>query len=150
LLEESKWKMVCHNCKIEAKRHGLNRNGSIRFRCQQCKKTFSETMDRPLDNMRLSTDKAILVIGMLCEGMSIRSIERLTGVNRNTVMNLLVLAGEKCDRLMRDRIKDVPVTDVKCDEIWGFVGAKAKNAKPALTALFIFWIARRNWERRAP
>lgn len=119
--------MVCHNCKIEAKRHGLNRNGSIRFRCQQCKKTFSETIERPLDNMHLSVEKGILVIGMLCEGISIRSIERLTGVNRNTVMSLLVLAGEKCDRLMRERIKNVPVTDVQCDEIWGFCYAKQKN-----------------------
>lgn len=67
------------------------------------------------------------MIGMLCEGISIRSIERLTGVNRNTVMSLLVLAGEKCDRLMRERIKNVPVTDVQCDEIWGFCYAKQKN-----------------------
>jgi len=36
----------------------------------------------------LSTDKKIAVIGALAEGSSIRSIERITGVHRDTTMRL--------------------------------------------------------------
>jgi transposase-like protein len=38
----------------------------------------------------LSTDKKIAVIGALTEGSSIRSIERITGVHRDTIMRLKV------------------------------------------------------------
>ena len=37
---------------------------------------------------------------LLIEGNSIRSTERITGADRNTVMKLLVMAGEKCEKLM--------------------------------------------------
>lgn len=33
----------------------------------------------------LPTEKKIMVVSMLCEGASIRGIERITGVNRNTL-----------------------------------------------------------------
>jgi hypothetical protein len=34
----------------------------------------------------LNTDKQIAIIGALTEGSSIRSIERITGVHRDTIM----------------------------------------------------------------
>ena len=39
-------------------------------------------------------------------------------------MKLLVLAGEKCAAIMGGLIVNVPVKDVECDEIWGFVQKK--------------------------
>jgi hypothetical protein len=42
----------------------------------------------------LSTDKQIGIIGALCEGSSIRSIERTTGVHRDTIMRLGVHVGK--------------------------------------------------------
>ncbi len=41
----------------------------------------------------LKTEKKVTVISMLAEGSSIRSIERITGVNRNTIMSLAVRVG---------------------------------------------------------
>jgi hypothetical protein len=41
----------------------------------------------------LPTEKKIAVISSLCEGSSIRSIERMTGVHRDTVMRLGVKVG---------------------------------------------------------
>ena len=64
---------------------------------------------------------------MLLEGNSIRSVERLTGVNRNTIMSALVAAGEKCERFLRATIMCMIVDDVQVDEIWGFVGMKEKT-----------------------
>lgn len=45
----------------------------------------------------LPTDKKIAVIGALAEGSSIRSIERITGVHRDTIMRLGVKVGQGCD-----------------------------------------------------
>ena len=39
------------------------------------------------------------------EGNSIRSTERITELDRNTICTLLVLAGERCERLLADTIR---------------------------------------------
>ncbi|SRR5258708_2463839 len=117
--------MTCHNCSSVCKKSGKFGPKRIqRYRCNQCRKTFSEEQSKPLDTMRLSLEKAELVLNLLLEGNSIRSIQRITGVHQVTILNLLVLAGEKCERMMNERIKSVAVKDVEADEIWGFVGMK--------------------------
>jgi transposase-like protein len=88
--------MTCHSCRIVCKRFGKHRNGLQRFRCNQCSKTFTEDHDQPLGDMRLPMDKAEMVLRLLLEGMSVRSAERITGVHRDTILRLLVLAGERC------------------------------------------------------
>jgi lambda repressor-like predicted transcriptional regulator len=59
--------------------------------------------------MTVADDKALLALQLLIEGNSIRSTERIAGIDRNTIMKLLVLAGEKCERLMGRVIVNVPV-----------------------------------------
>jgi len=48
----------------------------------------------------LGTDKQIGIIGALCEGSSIRSIERTTGVQRDMIMRLGVRVGKGCTALL--------------------------------------------------
>lgn len=121
--------MVCHNCQIKAKKCGRDRKGNQRFRCAPCKKTFQAEREKPLNNMYLPLDKATLCLQLLVEGNSLRSVERITGVTMRTLLDLLLLAGEKCERLLNDKIKGVAVRDVQCDEMWGFVGMKEKTKK---------------------
>lgn len=78
---------------------------------------------------RLKKDKKVAVIGALAEGASIRSVERQTGVHRDTIMRLAVRIGQGCQRLMDAKMRDLPCTDIQCDEIWGFVKKKQKNVK---------------------
>lgn len=119
--------MTCHNCKIQASKFGKDRYGNQRYKCKQCRKTFQDLKDKMLGNMYLPEAKALMILHMLVEGSSIRSIERLTGVNRNTIMSLLVLAGEKCERVMNAYLRKVHVQDVQADEIWNFVKMKEKT-----------------------
>lgn len=77
--------------------------------------------------MILAEEKAMSVLQHLVEGCSVRATSRITGVHPRTILNLLVLAGEKCDRLMTDRINGLGVKDVQCDELWGYVGMKEKT-----------------------
>jgi hypothetical protein len=58
----------------------------------------------------LSADKQIAVISALAEGSSIRSIERITGVHRDTVMRLGVRVGQGCARLLDGKMRDLPCT----------------------------------------
>jgi IS1 family transposase len=76
--------------------------------------------------MYISQEKAILATRLLLEGNSIRSTERITDLDRTTIARLLVLAGERCEKLLADTITNVHVRDVEADEMWGFVGMKEK------------------------
>jgi IS1 family transposase len=75
----------------------------------------------------LNTDKQIAVIGALAEGSSIRSIERITGVHRDTIMRLGVKVGQGCATLLDAKMRDLPVRRLEFDEIWGFIGKKEKH-----------------------
>ena len=55
----------------------------------------------------LSADKKVQVISALVEGNSIRSIERMTGVHRDTIMRLALSVGEDCSRLLDRLIRKV-------------------------------------------
>jgi transposase-like protein/IS1 family transposase len=122
--------MNCPTCNIRANRFGKHRNGLQRFRCGVCGKTFTEEHTRPLDDMRIPMEQATQVLNLLLEGMSVRSCERITGVHRDTILKLLVLAGNRCEKIMGTRIVNVPVKDVECDEIWGFIQKKEGHKGP--------------------
>ena len=77
----------------------------------------------------LSTDKKIAVIGALAEGSSIRSIERITGVHRDTIMRLGVKVGQGCTALMDEEMRNLACKRLEMDEIWGYVGKKDRNVK---------------------
>jgi transposase-like protein/IS1 family transposase len=119
--------MNCTTCQTEARRFGKDRKGHQRFQCLTCKKTFTEPHAKPLGEMTLSEEKALSVLHHLVEGCSIRSTERITGVEKRTILSLLVLVGEKCERLLEEKIQNVSVKHVQCDEIWGYVGMKEKT-----------------------
>lgn len=84
--------------------------------------------------MYLPMDKAVLCVQLLVEGNSLRSVERITGVTLHTLLDLLNLVGEKCERLLNDKIQGLAVKDVQADEMWGFVGMKEKTKKRKQTA----------------
>ncbi len=119
--------MTCHNCCTSCSKHGRDRKGDQRWRCRQCAHTFTESHDKPLDDMRLPFDKAVLCLRLLVEGNSVRSVERITDVHRDTILRLLVVAGERCERLMEERISNLEVDDVQADELWAYVGCKEKR-----------------------
>ena len=77
----------------------------------------------------LPFDKQVQVIAAITEGCSIRSTERLTGVNRNTVMSLGLRVGEGCERLHDRLMRDLQVNLIELDEQWDFVAKKQRHVQ---------------------
>jgi len=75
----------------------------------------------------LNTDKQIAVIAALAEGSSIRAIERMTGIHRDTIMRLGVRVGRGCTRMMDETMRNLPCTRLELDEIWGYIGKKENH-----------------------
>lgn len=74
-------------------------------------------------------DKAVRIISLLVEGVSIRAASRLTGVHQGTILSLLVLAGQKCQALLDAYVQAIKPKYVQLDELWTFVHTKEKRLK---------------------
>ena len=122
--------MTCGECDVRCQRFGTHRNGLRRFRCPVCKKTYTEPHHQTLGEMYVSEDKVLLALQLLIEGNSIRSTMRITGLDGNTITKALILAGERCEKVMGRLIVNVPVKDVQADEIWGYVAKKEAHKLP--------------------
>lgn len=116
--------MTCHNCGIDCKRFGFSKQGWQRHRCNQCKRTFSDVPEKPLDNLRVPLAKAVQVVHLLVEGVGIRAASRLSGLHQQTVLNILEIAGDKCARLLDQKVRNVQVESVQADELWSYVYCK--------------------------
>ena len=79
--------------------------------------------------MRISEAKAIQILGLLVEGVGVNAASRLTGAHKRTILSLLSLAGQRCRRVLDERIRNVVVRHVQADEIWTFVYCKQRNVR---------------------
>jgi IS1 family transposase len=83
---------------------------------------------------KLPLAKRAQILTLLCEGVSMRSIERIAGCSINTVDKLLQAAGAACAVYHDEHVRGVAASRVQCDEAWSFIYAKAKNVRAAKKA----------------
>lgn len=82
----------------------------------------------------LDNKKREQIVAALVEGNSIRATVRMTGVSKNTIAKLLVDLGTACAEYQDKVFRNLNLKRIQCDEIWSFVGAKAKNTTPEMKA----------------
>ena len=75
----------------------------------------------------LPKDKQVAVVSALAEGSSIRSIERMTGIHRDTIMRLGLKIGKNCELLMDSKMQDLGCNYLQLDEVWGYIGKKERH-----------------------
>lgn len=124
--------MTCGRCQHPiCKRFGYFGKRRIqRWRCTSCKSTFCEPHVKLTRETMLSQPEiAARAIQCLIEGCSIRSTERLTGLNRNTIMRLLIKAGRRSERTMDAMMRDLHPRYLELDEIWTYCGKKQRNVR---------------------
>ena len=84
---------------------------------------------------KLSVAKRAQILSMLVEGMSMRSITRITGASINTVTKLLTDAGNACAAYHDEHVRGITGhRRIECDETWSFVYAKQGNVSDAKSA----------------
>jgi IS1 family transposase len=75
----------------------------------------------------LKTERQEIAIAALVEGSSIRSVERMTGIHRDTIMRLMVRIGQNCEKLLDSYMRNLTCKNLQVDEIWCFVGKKQRH-----------------------
>ena len=114
--------MICRKCGTGCRKYGTRR-GLQRYQCSGCRTLYTERARIP-DNLYARAEDGLLAPRMLLGGNSVGPTERLTYLHRDTILSLLVLAGQKCENTFARLVVNVPVQDVQCDELWAFVFKK--------------------------
>jgi IS1 family transposase len=76
---------------------------------------------------KLDNTERAKIIHLLCEGVSIRAVTRLTGVSKTTVSKLVVDAGQAASWYQDRVFQNLNCKRLQVDEIWGFIAAKQRN-----------------------
>jgi hypothetical protein len=63
----------------------------------------------------LKAEKKTQAVSMHCEGSSIRSVERITGIHCDTIMRLGVRTGETCAKIMDEKMRQLPCERIEVD-----------------------------------
>lgn len=80
---------------------------------------------------KLSSQDRATILQLLCEGMSIRAIERATGHSKHTISSLLNAAGAALGAYQDTAFRNLKCERVQVDEVWSFTYAKQKNVPTA-------------------
>lgn len=72
----------------------------------------------------LKAEKNLAVIATLFDSNSIRSVERLTGVHRDTIIRLLIRTGQRCETIFVETVRNLRCGSVQVDELWTCVYKK--------------------------
>jgi transposase-like protein/IS1 family transposase len=124
--------MTCLKCQhTSVKKFGTYGRRKIqRYRCTRCSATFSEPHSNPLGTHTTDLEKAAQIVFLLCEGMSVRAVARVTDTDKNTILSLLLTVGAKCRRIFDARVRDLKPRYVELDELWNFCFKKQICVRP--------------------
>ena len=81
---------------------------------------------------RLDTAKRAAILRCLIEGNSILATSRITGAAKQTIIDLLEMAGEACTIFQWKTLRNLPCKVLQLDEVWSFVGCKEKSKAAAV------------------
>ncbi len=72
----------------------------------------------------IETQTRNYIIHGLAEGLSIRSLERIFGTNKETIMRYQMLVGKGCHYLLDAVMRNLEIESIQVDEFWSYVFKK--------------------------
>lgn len=109
-------------------RKGKQSNGTIRYQCTECKRTFARTVNTPFFHKHLPKKEIIQICKMLAEKTPFRGIARQTEHHLDTIRSIASAIAQHCKKFNDYFIKELKLTPVEIDEMWSFVKKKKKIA----------------------
>jgi IS1 family transposase/transposase-like protein len=122
---------TCLCCGGKTKKFGSfkTKSGSVkRFRCLKCGKTFNE--QRRFVGLCLDESKIVQIVRCLTEGCGVRATARLCGCDKNTVLEVIRVVGQKCECFHDHIVRNVKTESIQLDELWARVGVRQARTTP--------------------
>jgi IS1 family transposase/transposase-like protein len=93
------------------------------FQCLSCKQYFLETQGTPLQGKRVPPEVLVWAITAMAEGLGIRAVARVFGVDPNTVLQWVGEVADQAAAFSRYYLHDVQSTQVQLDELFALLSA---------------------------
>ena len=137
--------MTCKRCNHDtAHKFGTYGKRHIqRYRCSDCKATFAEPVAK-LGTHHTPPEVAAKALNLMLEGMSVRAIERITGLHRDTILSLMNTAAIKARSVIEKHVWNISPRYVQMDEMFGFVHTREphlRDTDPAEWGGTMLWLA---------
>ena len=107
-------------------KYGKDRHGNTRYRCKLCGKTWVEVQPvKPLGNMQIPRCRRQAGLAAAwSKATAFAATARITGLDKKTVLKLIVLFGEACQRFLDQRMRGLTLDHLQFDEQWTYVAKK--------------------------
>jgi IS1 family transposase len=99
----------------------------IRYECRACGATFSLRKHTPLYGSRIPDETFYTAAKCLGEGNGIRETARITGLDKDTVLDITQRLGQHAERVLTHHLRDLHPNEVQLDELWSFLKKKNQN-----------------------
>ena len=120
--------MQCPLCgHPKAHKHGKMPNSIQRYRCPNCRQTFSERFDTLYYRRQVTREQVRQVLQSHAEGSSLRGIARSCGLAYNTVVSIIRAASQRAQLVHNTKVSEVNTEEVSANEMWSFV-KKSRNS----------------------
>jgi transposase-like protein len=116
--------MRCPRCHgLHCIRLGITR-GHQRWRCQECRRTWSDTLGTPLFHVHTPRPEIVRAIRIVLRRGSLRAAEEITGHHYETIATWIKRLGEHAQAVTDILVHDLELSEVEVDEFWSFIGQK--------------------------
>lgn len=102
-------------------KHGRTSKGSQRFKCANCDRTFTETIDTLYYRRQVTPEQVETILQTHAEGSSLRGISRVGKRAYGTVVSLVRAASQKAQLVHNEEVQDVECEQIIADEMWSFI-----------------------------
>jgi len=120
--------------------------GAPRFRCEVCAKRVSARTGTAYAGIRTDEVTYCYAVTALAEGLALRAVGRMFGLDKDTLCSWLPRLGEHCENVMSYFFRDLHLSECQLDELWTFVYKKEDQLDPIEQLLSMYgdawvWIA---------
>src|SRR5512141_401886 len=100
---------------------GRTRKGVQRYRCQRCRKTFTETRGTIFYGKRTPEHEILETLALLAEGNRISSLSRAKGFKEDTILAWLREAAQHAEQIEAVLMAEFNVKRGQLDALWSYV-----------------------------
>ena len=106
---------------------GQTKAGRQRYRCQTCRKTFTETKGTLFYRRRTPEAEIIDTLAHIAEGNRISSLTRTSGHKEDTIIEWIREAGQHAEVIEAVLLRDYQLSRGQIDGLWAYVGNKGEK-----------------------
>ena len=111
-------------------KRGHSSSGTQMYKCLHCEKYLAETKGTPMYRRRLDGKKVKQLCELLVEKNGVRSVSRLTKLNKNTVCDWLEHLGQHATEITDFLVNNLSLSTYEVDEFWTTVKKNKKTLSP--------------------